>query len=200
MTAVGSSVAATAGSGPFRQPDGEPTGESVTGTGDALARLFVELGVPPAVADVLGPAVAFVLAFALVWAAGRFLLLPVLDRLLDARGLDEHGRRPLRKVAGVIVVFVAVAAAFGIAGYGNFLTAFATIGAAATLAVGFAMQDVIGNFVAGVFIFADRPFRIGDWIEWEGNSGVVEDISFRVASGPSTTSCSRCRTPSSPTT
>jgi len=39
---------------------------------------------------------------------------------------------------------------------------------------------VIKNFVAGVFIYTDRPFRIGDWIEWQGNSGVVEDISFRV--------------------
>jgi len=42
------------------------------------------------------------------------------------------------------------------------------------------MQDVIANFVAGVFIFTDKPFRIGDWIEWDGNSGVVEDISLRV--------------------
>jgi small-conductance mechanosensitive channel len=42
------------------------------------------------------------------------------------------------------------------------------------------MQDVIANFVAGVFIYTDRPFRIGDWIEWDGNSGVVEDISLRV--------------------
>ncbi len=39
---------------------------------------------------------------------------------------------------------------------------------------------MIKNFVAGVFIYTDRPFRIGDWIEWQGNSGVVEDISFRV--------------------
>jgi small conductance mechanosensitive channel len=31
-----------------------------------------------------------------------------------------------------------------------------------------------------VFIFTDRPFRIGDWIEWDGNAGVVEDISLRV--------------------
>ncbi|MFB6159562.1 MAG: mechanosensitive ion channel domain-containing protein, partial [Haloferacaceae archaeon] len=42
------------------------------------------------------------------------------------------------------------------------------------------MQDVIANFVAGVFIFTDRPFRIGDWIEWDGYSGIVEDISLRV--------------------
>jgi len=66
------------------------------------------------------------------------------------------------------------------AGFGNFLTALATVGAAATLAIGFALQDVLKNFAAGVFIFTDKPFRIGDWIEWDGNAGVVEDISLRV--------------------
>jgi len=44
------------------------------------------------------------------------------------------------------------------------------------------MQNVISNFVAGVFIYTDKPFRIGDWIEWEDGtySGIVEDISLRV--------------------
>jgi small-conductance mechanosensitive channel len=43
------------------------------------------------------------------------------------------------------------------------------------------MQDVLSNFVAGIFIFTDKPFRIGDWIEWDDHSGVVEDISLRVS-------------------
>jgi small-conductance mechanosensitive channel len=79
-----------------------------------------------------------------------------------------------------VVVFGAIAIAFGIAGYGSFLQSLATIAAAATLAIGLAMQDVISNVVAGVFIYADRPFRIGDWIEWDDHSGIVEDISLRV--------------------
>jgi small-conductance mechanosensitive channel len=79
-----------------------------------------------------------------------------------------------------LVLFAGVTVAFGAAGYQGFLRSLATIAAAATLAIGFALQDVIKNFVAGVFIYTDKPFRIGDWIEWQGNSGVVEDISFRV--------------------
>jgi small-conductance mechanosensitive channel len=80
----------------------------------------------------------------------------------------------------IVYLFVAVTAAFGVAGYNGFLRSLATIAAAATLAVGFAMQDVLKNFVAGVFIFVEKPFKIGDWIEWDGNSGVVEDISLRI--------------------
>ena len=125
-------------------------------------------------------AVVFVATLVVVYLVGRAVVGPLTDLALDRQGLDAHARRPLKKVANVGVLFVAVSVAFGLAEYGNFLQSLATIAAAATLAVGFATQDVIANFVAGVFIFTDRPFRIGDWIEWDGHSGVVEDISFRV--------------------
>ncbi|MGM0591047.1 MAG: mechanosensitive ion channel family protein [Halobacteriota archaeon] len=147
----------------------------VTAVEELLTR-FVGADVAGAVAG----AIVFVLAFVAIYLTGRVAFVPIVGRLLGARGLDEHARNPLMKVTKVVVGFVAVAVAFGLAEYGNFLQSLATIAAAATLAIGFAMQDVIKNFVAGIFIFTDHPFRIGDWIEWDGNSGVVEDISFRV--------------------
>jgi len=115
-----------------------------------------------------------------LYVIGRATVLPVAGRLFKRRGLDEHARKPLLKVVWFVVVFVAIAVAFGAAGYGSFLSSLAVIAAAATLAVGFALQDVIKNFVSGIFIFSEKPFRIGDWIEWGDHSGVVEDISLRV--------------------
>ena len=125
-------------------------------------------------------ATIFVAALVGVYLLGNVVVGPIFSRIADARGLDAHVRRPLRKLVNFLVIFAAVTVAFGAAGLGNFLQALATIGAAATLAIGFALQDVIKNFVAGVFIFTDRPFRIGDWIEWGDNAGIVEDISLRV--------------------
>jgi len=145
----------------------------------ALAEFLARGGVP--YADAIGSAVVFAVVLAAVYVIGRTVLLPLVDRIMDRRGLDRHARRPLKKLALLLVVFAGVAVAFGMAGYGDFLQSLATVAAAATLAIGFAMQDVIANFVAGVFIFTDKPFRIGDWIEWDGNSGIVEDISFRVS-------------------
>ncbi len=132
------------------------------------------------IAGAVAPILVFVVAFVAVYIVGRTVSLTVLKRVFDARGLDAHARKPLKKITNVVVAFVAIAVAFGLAEYGNFLQSLATIAAAATLAVGLATQDTISNFVAGVFIFTDRPFRIGDWIEWDGHTGVVEDISFRV--------------------
>ncbi len=147
-------------------------------TSTALGNILFENNIP--YAEAIGATLTFVLVLTVVYLAGRALLLPLVDRAFIARGLDEHATRPLKKITGVIVVFIAIAIAFGFAGFGNFLTSLATIAAAATLAIGFAMQNVIQNFVSGIFIFTDKPFKIGDWIEWDDNSGIVEDISFRV--------------------
>ncbi len=143
-----------------------------------FADLLSEAGVP--YARPIGSAVTFVLAFFLIYVIGRVLIGGVVSRMANRRELDVHAERPLQKLSRIVVVFAAIAVAFGMAGYGSVLGALATVAAAATLAIGFALQDVIANFVAGVFIYTDRPFRIGDWIEWDDNSGVVEDISLRV--------------------
>ena len=127
-------------------------------------------------------ALYFVVTFAILYALGRTLLVPLVRRVLKRRNLELHARKPLVKLTHFAVVFVAVAVAFGTAGFGSFLTSLATVAAAATLAIGFAMQDVIANFVAGVFIYTDKPFKIGDWVEWDGGNygGIVDDIGLRV--------------------
>ncbi len=47
------------------------------------------------------------------------------------------------------------------------------------LALAFAFQDVLENFIAGIFLSARRPFTQGDEIGTAGHDGVVEDISLR---------------------
>jgi small conductance mechanosensitive channel len=47
------------------------------------------------------------------------------------------------------------------------------------VAVGFAAKDTLANFIAGVTILWDRPFRVGDRIEVDGSLGVVRKITLR---------------------
>ncbi len=136
--------------------------------------------VPSAYTNAVASFVKFVVAFVAVYLLGKLFVVPLADRAMERRGLERHARLPIRKLVSLVVVFVAVSVAFGFAEYGDFLTSLATIAAAATLAIGFAMQNVISNFVAGVFIFTEQPFKIGDWIEFDGHVGIVEDISLRV--------------------
>ena len=125
--------------------------------------------------------VAFVVAFVAVLLLGKYLLVPAVRRVLGSKGFDEVVRSLGTSVANAIVWVAAVAIAFTVAGYGAFLSAFAVFGGAIALAVGFAAQDLLGNFVAGIFILKDKPFEVGDWIEWDGNAGRVEDIDLRVS-------------------
>jgi small conductance mechanosensitive channel len=47
------------------------------------------------------------------------------------------------------------------------------------LAIGFAAQETLANFIAGIVIFLDKPFKIGDWIEVEDQQGSVTRVTFR---------------------
>jgi len=47
------------------------------------------------------------------------------------------------------------------------------------LAVSLAFQDILKNFIAGMFLLIERPFRIGDEITVDNHTGVVENIEIR---------------------
>ena len=42
-----------------------------------------------------------------------------------------------------------------------------------------AAQDTAKNLFAGLVIFLDKPFKVGDWIEVNNYEGTVEEITFR---------------------
>jgi small-conductance mechanosensitive channel len=47
------------------------------------------------------------------------------------------------------------------------------------LAFSLAFQDILKNFIAGIFLLLERPFRLGDEISVETHTGVVENIEMR---------------------
>ena len=47
------------------------------------------------------------------------------------------------------------------------------------LAFSLAFQDILKNFIAGMFLLVERPFRIGDEITVDNHTGVVENIEMR---------------------
>lgn len=49
----------------------------------------------------------------------------------------------------------------------------------AGLAIGYAAKDSLANFTSGVFIAIFRPFRVGDWVDFRNDYGVIEDLTLR---------------------
>ena len=48
-----------------------------------------------------------------------------------------------------------------------------------SVAIGFAFQNILQNFLAGILLLLQEPFQIGDWIVITGFEGKVEDIQAR---------------------
>jgi len=75
----------------------------------------------------------------------------------------------------VLLIFVIIAA---ISALGIQTTSFIAILGAAGLAIGLALQGSLSNFASGVLIVLFRPYKVGDFVEAAGISGVVEEVQI----------------------
>jgi len=57
----------------------------------------------------------------------------------------------------------------------EWLVSISAIGGAA---LGFASQKTLGNFMAGLFLLAARPFRVGDYVRIGTVEGIVQEITI----------------------
>ena len=122
----------------------------------------------------------FLAVFLVFYLPGRLVVVPILKTIGNRIDVDETFWQPFVKIvhAGFVVSGFSLAIpASGLAGTPETVGA---ITAGATIALGFAARDVLGNLVSGVFIVTDPRFHIGDWIQWDDQEGIIEDISFRV--------------------
>lgn len=83
----------------------------------------------------------------------------------------------MSKIVYYSVAFMAGVAALSVAGVN--VSGLLLTGGIIGVALGFASQTVISNFLSGVFLYIDRPFRPGDPVSLDdvNVSGVVHDVS-----------------------
>ncbi|AIJ60136.1 MULTISPECIES: mechanosensitive ion channel family protein [Brucella] len=101
-----------------------------------------------------------------------------LDNSVMARGRVDSGvRNSIRTVVGY--VGLCLAALMGISAAGFNLANLALIAGGLSLGIGFGLQNIVQNFVSGLILLAERPFKVGDWVEAGTVSGIVKKISVR---------------------
>jgi CRP-like cAMP-binding protein len=62
------------------------------------------------------------------------------------------------------------------------LLSIVTTSAVLTVVVGLALQDTLGNLVSGLALQVQRPFEVGDWIQFENDTrsiGQVTEVNWR---------------------
>ncbi|GGW59630.1 small conductance mechanosensitive channel [Winogradskyella epiphytica] len=123
-----------------------------------------------------GPKLIFAI---LIWIVGSWVVKMILkgtNKAMNKANYDESLKKFLSNLIGWILKIVLIIVVLGTVGVET--TSFAAIIAAAGLAIGLALQGSLGNFAGGVLIMIFKPFKIGDFIEAQGESGTVKEIEI----------------------
>lgn len=116
---------------------------------------------------------AFLLIFG-IW------IIKKLNRVVNNLMIRKHVDESLRPFLGNIIsiVFWVLLIVLVIAQVGVEMTSFIAILGSAGLAVGLALQGSLSNFAGGVLILTIKPFKVGDYIEAQGQGGTVHLINI----------------------
>lgn len=101
-----------------------------------------------------------------------------LKELLDQPGAQNNQRRiallPLVRVLVFIIGFL-----IGIRILGLGIDKLTVIVGALSVGIGLGLQNIINNFVSGVILVFERPFKVGDYIELADKKGQVKQVGIR---------------------
>ncbi|WOD42111.1 mechanosensitive ion channel family protein [Hwangdonia lutea] len=120
-----------------------------------------------------------ILGAILIWIIGSWLIKKIIKatkKIMSKREYDESLQKFLLNLLSWVFKIVLIVVVLGTVGVET--TSFAAILAAAGLAIGMALQGSLGNFAGGVLIMIFKPFKIGDFINAQGESGTVKEIEI----------------------
>ncbi|GIU91989.1 MAG: transporter [Acidimicrobiia bacterium] len=142
---------------------------------DILVETVVDLG--RSLAAQIPLIVLALLVFAVGWlVVGR--VLRGVGSLLDRSSVDPNLAVLIDRVTRVLFITLLALLSLSVAGV-DVGAALATLGIAG-LALAFALQNILENFVSGVLILLRKPFQIGDQVITNDFEGTVEDVDLRV--------------------
>ncbi|WP_407351548.1 mechanosensitive ion channel family protein [Luteimonas sp. R10] len=120
---------------------------------------------------VLGALALFLIGLRIVkWITG------FAERGLTRANVEPTAAMFLRKVTHVVLLVVLILAALQVVGV-PMTSTIAVLGAAG-LAIGLALKDSLSNIASGVMLVSLRPFRAGDIVTINGQTGKVESVSI----------------------
>jgi len=114
-----------------------------------------------------------------IYFLGRWIVRRVvrlIDVAMERRKVDISLRSFMRNT--VRVVFSLILVLIVVQTLGVNVTSLIAVFSAATLAIGMALSGTAQNFAGGVMILMMKPYRVGDYISAQGQSGTVREIKL----------------------
>ncbi len=125
----------------------------------------------------LGSLVSFALATMLAFWLAKTIRQVLAEDILPAMSLPRGVGSSVSSLSYYVVLFLGLLAALAAAGFqvGQLTLVFGALG----VGIGFGLQDVVRNFVAGLILMFERPLQRGDTVEVAGMLGQVREIGLR---------------------
>ena len=98
------------------------------------------------------------------------------SNLLKKRKLDDSLRHFLLSVINTTLKILVVITA--LSQIGLQMTSFVALLGAAGLAIGMAFSGSLQNFAGGVMLLLFKPFKLGDFVSMQGETGIVKEIQI----------------------
>ncbi len=100
----------------------------------------------------------------------------VIRNVMMHRSVDRSLATFLLSLFKITFLFLLVVTAIGIIGIetSSFIAVFASAG----VAIGMALSGTLQNFAGGVLILLVKPYKVGDYIDFNGNKGFVKEIQI----------------------
>lgn len=121
--------------------------------------------------------IMFVLLMILIYFASRFITKILLKRILTRLQIAEATRFAMLRITHYLIMVIGAIIAFQFIGIN--LSGLAVIFGLLSVGIGFGLQNVTSNFVAGLILLFERPIRVGDRVIVGDTEGDVIDINIR---------------------
>ncbi|NHC03800.1 mechanosensitive ion channel family protein [Acinetobacter sp. 187] len=139
----------------------------------SIITVLSQFGVSESSLQAVSRAAIVSLLFYIIWTLFTKLTMRFLDRFY----IDDSLKQLLRNIISVLLVILGVAAIMAQFGF-NIISIMAGLGIVG-IAVSFAAQSTLSNFIAGITILIERPFQIGDWVRINKFEGQITQILLR---------------------
>jgi small-conductance mechanosensitive channel len=100
-----------------------------------------------------------------------------LERILIRLQIEEGTRYTFRRI--IELTFILIGAIIAFQSIGINLSGLAVIFGLLSVGIGFGLQNITSNFVAGLILLFERPIKVGDRVTVGGVEGDVMDINIR---------------------
>ena len=97
--------------------------------------------------------------------------------LIPRLRLDAAGEFTLLKVTHYLIIAFGVLVCLSTLGVN--ITSLAFVAGLLSVGIGFGLQNIVQNFVAGLILLFEQPIKVGDWVKVGDQEGEVKEINLR---------------------